>query len=213
MTANVRGADLTIELFLGGAWVDLTCQTTTAEWQWGAPEALGPLTECEGGTLRVSLHDPDREYDPDNPDSPLLGVLKVGLGFRVLVDGLPAWTGVLQTWAWDRSSEIADLNGLDPIGMLSLRILPERFQMEPVAATSAAQAKFILDWVQWDDAKRYFPDGLAGVERGNHYVEGARSTGSTGSGSRSWAGSFRSATAASAGTTGTGPRRLRPAPP
>jgi hypothetical protein len=156
-----------------GGWHDLTCKTTTAEWTWGAPEALGPLTECEGGTLRVSMWDPDREYDPDNPDSPLLGVLKVGLGFRVTVDGSPAWTGVLQTWGWDRASGIADLNGLDPIGMLSIRALPERFTMAPVSTTSAGQAQYVLDFVEWAPAKRYFPDGTAGVERGNHYVEGS----------------------------------------
>jgi hypothetical protein len=173
VTATIRGADITIELFLSGAWLDITCQTTTAEWQWGAPEALGPLTECEGGTLRVSLYDPDREYDPDNPDSPLLGLLKVGLGMRVTVDGSPAWTGVLQTWAWDRASRIADLNGLDPIGQLSIRILPERFTMAPVMATSASQAKFVLDFVEWPTAKRLFPDGDSGVERGNHVVEGS----------------------------------------
>ena len=171
--ALIQGADIKIELYLSGAWTDLTCDTTSAEWQWGAPEALGPLTECEGGTLRVSLYDPAREYDPDNPDSPLLGVLKVGLGFRVTVDGSAAWTGVLQTWGWDRSSRIADLNGLDPIGMLSVRTLPERFQLQPVAATSASQAKFVLDFVEWPVAKRLFPDGDSGVERGNYLVEGS----------------------------------------
>jgi hypothetical protein len=172
VSATIHGADFTIELFLSGAWVDITCQTTSANWQWGAPEALGPLTECEGGTLRVSLFDPDREYDPDNPDSPLLGVLKVGLGFRVTVDGSPAWTGVLQTWAWDRASEIADLNGLDPIGQLSVRALPAGQTLAPVLATSASQAQFMLDLVEWPAGKRYFPDGTSGVERGNHYVEG-----------------------------------------
>ena len=172
MSATIRGADITIELYLSGAWVDITCDTTTAEWQWGAPEALGPLTECEGGTLRVSLWDPDRDYDPDNPDSPLLGALKVGLGMRVTVDGSPAWTGVLQTWAWDRASSIADLNGLDPIGQLSVRALPEGQTLAPVTATTTEQVKFMLDLVEWPVAKRYFPDGGAGVIRGNHFVEG-----------------------------------------
>jgi hypothetical protein len=172
VSATVRGATFTIELYYAGAWHDLTCQTTSADWSWGAPEAMGPLTECEGGTLRVSLYDPDREYDPDNPDSPLLGVLKVGVGFRVWCDGAPAWTGVLQTWAWDRASGIADLNGLDPIGQLSVRALPDRQTLAPVSTTSAAQAQFMLDLVEWPAGKRYFPDGTSGVERGNHYVEG-----------------------------------------
>ena len=68
---------------------------------------------------------------------------------------------------------IADLNGLDPIGMLSVRALPERFQIGAVPTTSAAQAQFVLDFVEWPVAKRYFPDGTSGVERGNHYVEGS----------------------------------------
>jgi hypothetical protein len=172
VSATVRGAVFTIELYYAGAWHDITCQTTSADWRWGAPEALGPLTECEGGTLRVSLHDPDREYDPDNPDSPLLGVLKVGGGFRVWCDGAPAWTGVLQTWGWDRASGIADLNGLDPIGQLSVRALPTGQTLAPVLATSAAQAQFMLDLVEWPVGKRFFPDGTSGVERGNHFVEG-----------------------------------------
>jgi hypothetical protein len=169
----IRGANIKIELYLSGAWTELTCDTTSAEWTWGAPEALGPLTECEGGTLRVSLYDPTRKYDPDNPSSPLLGVLKVGLGFRVTVDAAPAWTGVLQTWGWDRASKIADLNGLDPIGQLSVRALPDRMTLMPVAATSGAQAQYLLDQVEWPSAKRYFPSGTTGVSRGNHYIEGS----------------------------------------
>ena len=172
MSATIRGAEVAIELYLGGAWLDITCDVTSANWQWGASEALGPLTECEGGTLRVSLYDPDRMYDPDNPDSPYLGLLKVGIGYRVLVDGAPAWTGVLQTWAWDRASEIADLNGLDPIGQLSVRAMPQRETLMGTVATSGAQAAFMLDRAEWSVAKRYFPAGNEGVERGNHYVEG-----------------------------------------
>jgi hypothetical protein len=171
----IRGADIKIELFLSGAWTELTCDTTSAEWTWGAPEALGPLTECEGGTLRVSLYDPTRKYDPDNPSSPLLGLLKVGLGFRVTVDAAAAWTGVLQTWGWDRASQIADLNGVDPIGMLSMRAIPaaQTLQSVPDLATSAQQAQYLLDVVEWPSAKRYFPDGTSGVPRGNHTVEGS----------------------------------------
>ena len=171
--AVIAGADIRIELFISGAWVDLTCDTTSATWEWGAPEPMGPLTECEGGTLRVSMYDPDRKYDPDNPDSPLLGVVKVGLPMRVTVDAAPAWTGALQSWSWDRASMIADLNAFDPIGMLSMRALPERQTLAPVVATTASQAKFLLDVAEWDPAKRYFPDGDSGVYRGNHTVEGS----------------------------------------
>jgi hypothetical protein len=172
MSATIHGATFVIELYLAGAWSELTCDTTSASWSWGAPEALGPLTECEGGTLRVSLIDPDRRFDPENPDSPLLGVLKVGSPMRVTVDGSPAWTGALQTWGWDKESEIADLNALDPIGMLSVRALPEGQTLAPVSATTTEQVKFMLDLVEWPAAKRYFPDAGAGIERGNHYVEG-----------------------------------------
>jgi hypothetical protein len=170
VSATIRGAEFVIELYISGAWQDI--KTTSADWQWGAPEALGPLTECEGGTLRVSMWDPEREYDPDNPDSPLLGLLKPGLGARVTVDGQPAWTGALQSWGWDRRSKIADLNCFDPIGMLAMRALPEGQTLAPVMATSASQAQFMLDLVEWPAGKRYFPGGTAGIERGNHFVEG-----------------------------------------
>ena len=172
MSAVIQGAVIAIEIDLEGAWTDITCDATSAEYMWGAPEALGPLTECEGGTLRVSLYDPDRVYDPDNPDSPAQGGLKVGAGMRVLVDGSPAWTGVLQTWGWDRASEIADLNALDPIGQLSVRAMPQRETLMGTAATSGAQAAFMLDRAEWPLAKRWFPAGNEGWERGNHYVEG-----------------------------------------
>jgi len=173
--AVIQGADIKIELYLSGAWTDLTCDTTSAKWEWGAPEALGPLTECEGGTLRVSVYDPTRKYDPDNPSSPLLGQLKVGLGMRVTVDAAPAWTGVLQTWGWDRGSKIADLNGMDPIGQLSMRALPadQALLEAPNAVTSAVQAQFLMDVVEWPTAKRVFPNGTAGWTRGNHKVEGS----------------------------------------
>jgi hypothetical protein len=170
---TIRGADVDIELFYSGAWHDLTCDTTSASWTWGAPEALGPLTECEGGTLRVSLYDPGRDFDPDNPSSPLLSVLKVGLGFRVMVDAAPAWTGVLQTWGWDHDSKIADLNGTDPIGMLSMRSVPKGSEIYPGELTSAQQAGIILDLVEWPSAKRYFPSGTTGVMRGNDWIEGS----------------------------------------
>ena len=110
----------------------------------------------------MSLIDPDRDFDPENPDSPLLGVLKVGSPMRVTVDGSPAWTGALQTWGWDKGSEIADLNALDPIGMLSVRALPEGQTLAPVAATTTEQVKFMLDLVEWPMERRYFPDGGAG---------------------------------------------------
>ena len=125
MPAVIQGATIAIELYYSGAWHDLTCDTTSCSWSWGAPEALGPLTECEGGTLRVSLYDPNRVYDPNNPSSPLLGVLKVGLGFRVMVDASPAWTGVLQTWGWDHDSKIADLNGQRADAVASYRTARE----------------------------------------------------------------------------------------
>ena len=170
----IRGADIKIEMNLSGStWTELTCDTTSAEWTWGAPEALGPLTECEGGTLRVSLWDPTRKYDPDNPSSPYLGLLKVGLGLRVTVDASPAWVGVLQTWGWDRSSKIADLNGMDPIGQLSVRQMPDDMQLLQRLATSAEQAQFLLDYAEWTAAKRYFPNGIRGEYRGNQNVKGS----------------------------------------
>jgi hypothetical protein len=171
--ALINGANVAIQLFLSGAWTDITCDTTSASWTWGASEALGPLTECEGGTLRVSLYDPTRKYDPDNPSSPFLGVLQIGLGFRVTVDGAAAWTGVLQTWGWDHASQIADLNGLDPIGQLSVRLLPDEMQLLSRVATSAEQAQFVLAYVQWPTAKQYFPNGIRGEYRGNQYVSGS----------------------------------------
>ena len=191
----------------GSVWTDVTCDTTTAEWQWGAPEALGPLTECEGGTLRVSLYDPDRTYDPDNPASPMQGGLKVGAGMRVIVDGSPAWTGVLQTWGWDRASEIADLNGLDPIGMLSVRVLPAEPDAPavPDATTAANRRSTSSTWWSGRPRSGTSPMAPSGVAQSATTTSRApRSTGSTASGSRNSAACTRCVTAGSAGTTATG---------
>jgi hypothetical protein len=169
----IRGADVKVELFLSGAWSDITCEVTSVTWTWGTSEALGPLTESEGGTMRASLYDPTRKYDPENAASPLFAALKVGIGLRATVDAAPAWTGVLQSWGWDRASHIADFNGLDPMGQLSVRILPTGADMGIAADTSTKQVTYLLDQVGWPVGKRYFPTGSVGVTRSNHYVEGS----------------------------------------
>lgn len=174
----IRGADVRVELWADGAWLDLTCEATSADWQWGASEPLGPLTESEGGRLRVSLRDPERKYDPANPASPLYDALHPGAPVRATVDGAPAWTGALQTWGRDRDSGIADLVAFDPIAQLSLRTLPNAVNLLPpgadvTPATTAQQAQFVLDTVGWDAAARYFPAGTAGVQRGAADIQGS----------------------------------------
>jgi len=135
---------------------------------------MGPLTISEGGSLRVSLYDPDRKYDPVNTSSPLYGIIKVGTMVRVRVDGMnPAFTGSLQTWSWDHESGIADLNVIDAIGQLSQLSLPDRATIAPEALSSAYQVQALLDKVAWPVGLRYFPRPGIGVIRGNHYVEGS----------------------------------------
>jgi hypothetical protein len=170
--APVRGADVRIEYqpVAAGAWTDVTCEVTSADWQWGATTPLGPLTVSEGGTLRLSLYDPDRTYDPGNPASPLIGVLRPGMPIRVRVETGTAWTGGLQSWEWDYLSDIATLEALDPIGQLSQMVLPG----EPVIvnASSYQQTVQVLDVVGWPAGARYLPTP-SGVNIGSKYPVGS----------------------------------------
>ena len=160
----IRGADIKIEIQAPtSAWTDITCEVTSADWTWGAVTPLGPLTETEGGWMRVSLVDPNRKYDPTNPSSPLFGALKAGMPMRATVDGAPAWTGALDSWGRDPDSDISDLRGVDPIGELAVKNLMRPAQT--INGTTDVQVNQLLDQIQWPAARRYMPTS-GGVTRG-----------------------------------------------
>jgi hypothetical protein len=160
----IRGADIKIEIQAPtSAWSDVTCEVTSADWTWGAVTPLGPLTETEGGWMRISLYDPTRKYDPTNPSSPLFGALVAGMPMRVTVDGSPAWTGALDSWGRDPDSGISDLRGVDPIGELAVKNLMRPAQT--IFGTTDVQVNQLLDQIKWPAARRYMPTS-GGIVRG-----------------------------------------------
>ena len=100
----------------------------------GRARGAGPADRVRGRHAPGEHVGPRARVRPRQPRQPAAGpAASPGSGSRVTVDGSPAWTGALQSWGWDRTSRIADLNGHDPIGMLSMRALPERFTMAPIS--------------------------------------------------------------------------------
>jgi hypothetical protein len=66
------------------SWQSITHLSVSGEIAWGATSPdRGILATQEAGTLYVDTHDPDRELDPDNPDSPWSGYLLPMLPIRV----------------------------------------------------------------------------------------------------------------------------------
>lgn len=70
----------------GRLWVDLSCDVRRVETHVGGTRSDGALTRAEAGTCALTLADPDREYDPTNPDSPW----QYG-GRSRLAPGTPVW--------------------------------------------------------------------------------------------------------------------------
>ena len=162
--AIIRGADVKLEIQAPtSAWTDITCDTTSADWTWGAVTPMGPITETEGGWMRISLWDPTRKYDPANEASPLAAALQAGMPMRATVDGSPAWTGALDSWAHDPETYISDLRGVDPLGELSVKAL-ER-PASTIYGTTDQQVVDLLDKVNWPAGRRYFPTS-GGEQRG-----------------------------------------------
>jgi hypothetical protein len=171
--ALIRGADVKLEIAVPGpGYVDVTCDTLSMDWSWGTDAPLGPLTDVEGGTIRASLNDPTRRYDPTNPASPILETLKPGKPLRVTVDGTPAFTGAVASWEHDIETSISDLRGVDAIGELAVRVVPPTAS-QTWPGTSEQQVQYVLDNVDWPVARRYFPATGAGQLRGAQYWEGS----------------------------------------
>lgn len=54
----------------GRLWVDLSCDVLDLDTHLGGTRPDGAIAVSEAGTARVGLMDPDRRYDPLNPESP-----------------------------------------------------------------------------------------------------------------------------------------------
>jgi hypothetical protein len=102
-------------------WVDVSCDVRNLQTHIGGARSDGALSRAEAGTCSLSLADPNRIYDPLNPDSPWQYA-----GRSRLAPGTPLWvwaevpndegsvstwrifTGTVDTWQEDWQLHKAD---------------------------------------------------------------------------------------------------------
>lgn len=70
----------------GRLWVDVSCDVRRLETHLGGSRSDGALTRAEASTCTLTLADPNRVYDPLNPDSPWQYA-----GRSRLAPGTPVW--------------------------------------------------------------------------------------------------------------------------
>lgn len=127
---------------------DLTCQVLSGSWQWGAPAANGILTDVTTGRAEIALADPNRTLDPLNADSPIIG--RIGNPARILVDGTPAFTGVITNIEHDAGEAVSTLELADTLSLLHQQSVSIGWS----ADTTAAQMTALLDQIGWPADKR-----------------------------------------------------------
>jgi hypothetical protein len=93
--------------------VDLSCDVLHLETSVGGSRADGAIAQGDAGTCSIRLADPDRVYDPSNPDSPYqyAGLPRLAPGSNIIVfaewwDGSAItqkrlFTGTVDTWTED----------------------------------------------------------------------------------------------------------------
>jgi hypothetical protein len=70
-------------------WVDVSCDVRNLQTHIGGARSDGSLSKAEAGTCSITLADPNRIYDPLNPDSPWQYA-----GRSRLAPGTPVWVWV-----------------------------------------------------------------------------------------------------------------------
>lgn len=135
-------------------WDEITCDVLSADWSRGATTPLGPLTTVDAGRMRVSIYDPDRQFDPSNEGSPIYREVRIGMAMRVTVEGVSAWTGTLDAWESDLGERTSTLSAIDAIGTLASRVIPDNTALG--AGTTAVQANAVLDLAGWPADLRSF---------------------------------------------------------
>lgn len=101
---------------VGEAMSDLTCDVLSGQWQWGAPAANGILTDVITGVAEIAMADPNRTLDPLNQDSPIIG--RIGNPGRILIDGTPAFTGVITNIVHEAGEGVSTISMADHLSLL-----------------------------------------------------------------------------------------------
>ena len=99
------------------ALAELTAEVIAVDGTWGASDFTGPLTVVDAGTLTVELYDPDRGYDPGNPDLP--DPPAIGRAIAIRIDGALVWSGRIVRAAHDWAELLTTLEAEDAIAEAS----------------------------------------------------------------------------------------------
>jgi len=129
------------------AMSDLTCQVLSGRWQWGAPAANGILTDVVTGSAEIALADPNRTLDPLNGDSPIIG--RIGNAARILVDGTPAFTGVITNIVHEAGEAVSTLSLSDHLSLWH----QQSVSMDWDADATSAQFQALYATIGWPAEK------------------------------------------------------------
>jgi len=104
-------------------WAAVECQVIEASASWGTGRSLGVLSQAEGGTIELTLYDPDRLLDPVNRAGPFFALLRPGLWVRLSYsDGVTTTLiriGRVDSIVHDEREHTGRLRAHDFIGFLS----------------------------------------------------------------------------------------------
>jgi hypothetical protein len=75
------------------------------------------LTDVTTGVAEIALADPNRTLDPLNDESPIVG--RVGNPARILVDGTPAFSGIVSNIIHEAGEAVSTVTLADPLALLN----------------------------------------------------------------------------------------------
>lgn len=148
LDVDLLNADASVLTPTDEALSDIACQVTRASWSWGSSEWKGPLTTPDAGGAELLIADPDRKYDPGNPDA--ARPVQLGSPVQIRVDGAPAWTGFLSECFHDHGAGLTTLRASDAIAALA----QVAYDGLTIAGTTWAVMDSILDRVGWPASLR-----------------------------------------------------------
>jgi hypothetical protein len=114
-----------------------------ANWQWGAPAPTGILTDVTTGRAEITFADPNRTLDPLNDASPY--ITRIGNPGRILIDGSPAFTGVITNVSHEASDATSILELADHLSLLHQQAVSVAW----VKTSTADQFTALLDLIEW----------------------------------------------------------------
>jgi len=148
----------------GRLWIDLSCDVLHLETSVGGSRADGAIAQGDAGTCSIRLTDPDRVYDPSNPDGPYQygGTSRLSPGTSILVFA-EVWngstvtqrklfTGTVDTWSEDwalhPTDRVAEVQASDAVKELANRDYGEQ---PAVGAGETVNQRItrVLTYYQW----------------------------------------------------------------